>query len=123
MSPGPEEPTWGTFRDVIRVVSYPPFLRKTSATGLLIGLALFSINHLDEVLRGEAVVGTWIKGIATCLVPFGVANWGLLVATRRQTQGSRGVRWIVQPPIERTTAVAPWSMEMTKQVIVYTHPG
>jgi len=78
-----EQITWSTFREAIRVVCYPPFLRKTTATALVIGLVLFSINHLDEVLRGQAVVGTWIKGALTCLVPFCVANWGILIATRR----------------------------------------
>jgi hypothetical protein len=56
---------------------------KDYGTALVIGLVLSSIDHLDEVLRGQAVVGTWIKGALTCLVPFCVANWGILIATRR----------------------------------------
>jgi len=84
LSPGQEEQmTWSTFREAIRVVCYSSSLRKTTATVLVIGLVLFSINHLDEVHRGRAVVGTWIKGALTCLVPFCVANWGILIATRR----------------------------------------
>lgn len=79
-----EPPTWTRFREAIRVVAYPPFLRKTSRTALVVGLVLFSINHLDEVLRGQANAATWAKGAVTCLVPFCVANWGVLIATRRK---------------------------------------
>ncbi len=85
MSPAPAEPpTWSRFREAFRVVAYPPFLRKTSRTALVVGLLLFSINHLDEVLRGQAHAATWVKGAVTCLVPFCVANWGVLIATRRK---------------------------------------
>jgi hypothetical protein len=62
---------------------FPPFLKKTVRTAVAVGLVLFVINHLDEVISGRAGVATWIKGAATCLVPFCVANWGVLVATRR----------------------------------------
>jgi hypothetical protein len=78
-----EQLTRSTFREAVRVVSHPPFLKKTTGTALLIGLVLFSINHLDEVIRREAVVWAWIKGVLTCLVPFCVANWGIFIATRR----------------------------------------
>jgi len=78
-----QPPTWTRFREAIRVVAYPPFLRKTSRTALVVGLVLFSINHLDEVLRGQAHAATWVKGAVTFLVPFCVANWGVLIATRR----------------------------------------
>lgn len=38
---------WGN-----RVVAYPPFLKKTVRTALIVGLVLFFINHFDEVLTG-----------------------------------------------------------------------
>ena len=76
-------PTWTTFREAIRVVFYQPFLQKTIRTAVAVGFVLFSINHLDEVIRGQATTATWIKGGLTCLVPFCVANWGILIATRR----------------------------------------
>jgi hypothetical protein len=65
-------------------MAYPPFLKKTIRTALIIGLVLFVINHFDEVLRGHANAATWIKGTTTCMVPFCVANWGILIATCRQ---------------------------------------
>jgi hypothetical protein len=76
-------PTWTTFREAIRVVVYPPFLKKTILTSFAVGLVLFSINHVDEMLRGQASTATWVKGGVTCLVPFCVSNWGILIATRR----------------------------------------
>jgi hypothetical protein len=70
------------FREAIRVVAYPPFLKKTIRTALIVGLVLFFINHFDEVLHGYADAATWIKRATTCSVPFCVANWGILIATR-----------------------------------------
>ena len=69
------------------MIVYPPFLKKTVSTAILVGMVLFTINHLDEVLHGQVSAATWIKGAATCLVPFCVSNWGILVATRRQAAG------------------------------------
>jgi hypothetical protein len=76
-------PTWTTLREAIRVVLYPPFLKKSVLTAAAVGSVLFSINHLDEVIRGQATASTWIKGGLTCLVPFCVTNWGILIAARR----------------------------------------
>lgn len=84
-----EAPSWSTFGEAIRVVAYPPFLKKTSRTAVVVGSLLFSINHLDELLRGQANASTWIKGVATCLVPLAVANWGILIATRRPGNNKR----------------------------------
>ena len=52
---------------------------------LIVGSVLFVINHLDEVLRGQATSAVWMKGAITYLVPFCVANLGVLIATRRQS--------------------------------------
>jgi hypothetical protein len=76
-------PTWSTWRDAMAVVGYRPHLRKTVALALLVGTVLFCINHLDVVVRGDATALVWGKGAITYLVPFGVSNAGLLVASRR----------------------------------------
>ena len=77
------QPTWANLREAARVVLHPPFLRRTIPAALAVGTVLFFINHIDEVLTGKAGAVTWIKGIATCLIPFAVSNWGILAATRR----------------------------------------
>jgi hypothetical protein len=41
------------------------------------------INQLDVVLAGRATLAVWLKAGLTYLVPFCVANWGILVASRR----------------------------------------
>jgi hypothetical protein len=69
--------------EAIRVLAYGPFLKRTIGTALFVGIVQFLINHLDEVLRGQAQTSTWIKGILTCFVPFFVSNWGILIATRK----------------------------------------
>ncbi len=64
------------------MVTYPPHLRKTITIALVVGTILFCINQLDVVLRGDATAAVWIKSAVTYLVPFGVSNAGVLVASR-----------------------------------------
>jgi hypothetical protein len=82
-SSGP--PTWSKWHEIPGVVGYPPYLRKTVRITLIVGSLLFFINHLDEVLRGQATLAVWIKGAFTYLVPFCVANMGVLVAARKES--------------------------------------
>ena len=49
---------------------------------LVVGTVLFCINQLDVVLRGDATTLVWVKSAITYLVPFGVSNAGVLVASR-----------------------------------------
>ena len=76
-------PAWTTWNEAFAVVIHPPFLIRSIRTSLLVGTTLFLINHLDEVISGQAAFSTYLKGGVTCLVPFCVANWGILTATRR----------------------------------------
>lgn len=78
------DPTWKTIGEALRVVFYPPHLRKTVTIALIVGTVLFCINQLDVVLRGDATASVWIKSAVTYLVPFCVSNAGVLVATRRK---------------------------------------
>ncbi|HEV2034414.1 MAG TPA: nitrate/nitrite transporter NrtS [Candidatus Dormibacteraeota bacterium] len=57
-------------------------LRRTVAVALLVGTVLVAINQLDIVIAGRATPGTWLKIALTYLVPFCVANYGLLVGAR-----------------------------------------
>ena len=81
---GLEPPTWSRWNEIFGVIKYPPYLKKTIRIAVIVGSVLFLINHLDEVVRGQATLAVWIKGVATYLVPFCVANMGVLVAARRQ---------------------------------------
>lgn len=69
----------------VSVVCCRPHLRFTFRTALLVGTVLFAINHLDVVLDGRATAVTWIKAVITYVVPFVVANLGVLTATRRRS--------------------------------------
>jgi hypothetical protein len=75
---GFNEVTWTNWRGAVRVVLHRPHLRATSR------IALIAINQLDVVLRGDATTATWVKGAVTYVVPFVVANLGVLTATRRR---------------------------------------
>jgi hypothetical protein len=58
---------------------------KTIVIAGVVGTVLFAINHLDVVLRGDATGAVWVKAAVTYLVPFTVANLGILVATRHRS--------------------------------------
>lgn len=75
---------WQTPVQALRVVLHPPNLARTLLTAAVVGSILFLINHLDTVLAGTATPATWIKTGVTYLVPFFVANIGLLVGTHRR---------------------------------------
>jgi len=76
-------PTWTTWREAVGVVAQGANVLKTALIAVVVGTVLFCINQLDVVLRGDATAAVWIKSVITYLVPFGVANAGVLVATRR----------------------------------------
>jgi len=63
-----------------------PHLGETIRAAVVIGTVLFAINQLDVVLAGKATWATWLKSALTYLVPFTVANYGLLIGSRRQRE-------------------------------------
>jgi hypothetical protein len=76
--------TWEGPRDWPRCVAYRPHLARTAATALVVGTVLFAINHLDAVLRGHAGPGVWTATAVSYVVPFCVANIGMLAGCRRE---------------------------------------
>ncbi len=64
------------------IVFRAPNLRRTLAVALLVGTVLLAINQLDVVVAGRATPATWVKIALTYLVPFCVANYGLVVGAR-----------------------------------------
>ena len=67
------------------MVLHRPHLVRTITVALVVGTVLFCINQLDVVISGDATTTTYIKSATTYLVPFFVANYGVLTATRRRT--------------------------------------
>jgi hypothetical protein len=63
-------------------MAFRPHLHKTVRVALLVGTVIFAINQLDVVLAGDATTTTFVKAALTYLVPFGVSNYGILLATR-----------------------------------------
>jgi hypothetical protein len=59
-----------------------PHLPRTAAVALVVGTVLCAIHQLDVLLAGRATGITWLKIALTYLVPFLVANYGILVASR-----------------------------------------
>lgn len=58
-----------------------PHLGRTIRAACVIGTVLFTINQLDVVLAGRATTATWLKAALTYVVPFLVANYGILVSS------------------------------------------
>lgn len=44
----------------------------------VVGLVLTAINQLDVIVGGDATTATWVKSGMNFVVPFVVANLGLL---------------------------------------------
>jgi hypothetical protein len=65
------------------MVMWPANLKRTVATALIVGTVLFAINQLNVVVDGDATPLVWVKTGVTYLVPFVVANVGVLIATHR----------------------------------------
>jgi hypothetical protein len=68
---------------VVAVILKADNLRRTVAVALVVGTVIFAINQLDSVIAGRANAATWAKVALTYLVPFSVANYGLLIGQRR----------------------------------------
>lgn len=79
----PPTPTWATRREACAVVCHRAHLRRSILTALTVGTVLFAINQLDVVLTTGLTPVVLIKVGLTYLVPFCVANTGILIATRR----------------------------------------
>jgi hypothetical protein len=75
--------SWRGWRQAMRIVLVPVHLKRSAATAVIVGTILFAINQLNVVIDGQATGVTWIKTGVTYLVPFAVANVGILIATRR----------------------------------------
>lgn len=83
----PAPPTWDRPRAWPRCITYPPHLRRTALTALAVGSLLFLVNHLATVLAGAATAATWVGTGVSYVVPFCVANIGVLVGTRQPPPG------------------------------------
>lgn len=79
-------PTWQRLAECPQCVAYGPNLRRTVTTALIVGTVLFVINHLVEVVDGRTSTGLWISTGVSFIVPFCVANIGLLFASRRRPE-------------------------------------
>jgi hypothetical protein len=74
--------SWNRSREALAICRRD--LRGTLLTALVVGTVLFAINQLDVVVAGHAGTGTIVKIALTYMVPFAVANGGVLIATKRR---------------------------------------
>lgn len=81
----PSPSSWRHFSEIPSVCFAPHNLRKTIPLALLVGTLLFLINQSQLVFSDTATFSTYARIVLTYLVPFLVANYGILVATRRSS--------------------------------------
>ena len=86
----PPTPTWSTWRDLGRVITYPRHLKRAVTVAVIVGTAFFGMNQLGLVVAGHATPMIWFKSALTYLTPFCVSNIGVAAATRRPRQDGRG---------------------------------
>lgn len=83
-------PTGPTLRCLRHTLGYPPLLRRSFITALVVGTILTAINQSGHLLRGE-VSGSLVGRIAlTYCVPFCVATWGAMVNSRVRVPAGEG---------------------------------
>jgi hypothetical protein len=76
-------PTRSRTADILSVCLNVRNLIRCVMVALIVGTILFFINQADVVFGGRATTSTWIKIGLSYLVPFFVANYGIVVASRR----------------------------------------
>lgn len=82
-------PTWTTWREALGVLAHPAHLKNSLCIAAVVGLVLFAINEFDLVLRGDLRWSLLVKGVLNFVVPFCVANLGILSATRRKSENTK----------------------------------
>ncbi|MGI8461778.1 MAG: nitrate/nitrite transporter NrtS [Solirubrobacterales bacterium] len=78
-------------REALAICARREHLRSTVSIALVVGTILMLINHFDTIVAGDASSTTWVKVGVTYLVPFTVANLGLLAGKRAETRAARDV--------------------------------
>lgn len=63
-------------------LAYGPLLRRSARVAAIVGAVLFLINQADVVLAGHLTFGVAAKVALTFLVPFSVATYAALAASR-----------------------------------------
>ena len=81
----PDRParTWSRVVEIPRVCLELRNLSRCIGAALIVGTILYFINQGDVVFGGRATTSTWIKIGLSYLVPLIVANYGIVLASRR----------------------------------------
>jgi len=75
--------TWSRFAEIPWVCLDRRNLSQCITAAVIVGTILFFINQADVVFGGRATAVTWTKIGLSYLVPFFVANYGIVLGSRR----------------------------------------
>jgi hypothetical protein len=81
-----EEERLHRLAEPLRYCLQPRLLRRTVLIALVVGLLLTAVNQLDVIVSGEATTTTWLRSALNFVIPFLVANVGLLSARREASR-------------------------------------
>jgi len=79
--------TWNRWTEIPSICLDRRNLSRCIAAALIVGTILFFINQADVVFGERGIAVTWVKIGLTYLVPFLVANYGIVLASRRSGSG------------------------------------
>jgi hypothetical protein len=74
---------WSRLVEISRICLDVRNLTRCITVALIVGTILCLINQADVVFGGRATTSTWIKIGLSYLVPFFVANYGIVFASQR----------------------------------------
>ncbi len=75
--------SWSHVSEIPRVCLDGRNWPKSVGACVVVGTLLFLINQSQVVFSGQATVATWVRIGLSYLVPFVVANYGIVTASRR----------------------------------------
>lgn len=76
--------SWSHLNEIPRVCLNRRNLRQSVSAAVVVGTILFLINQSQVVFTGQATAATWVRIGLSYLVPFVVANYGIVFASRRR---------------------------------------
>ena len=76
----------GSWQQAVAFCGRREHLRRTLRIALVVGIVLTTVNQLDVLVSGEATTVTFVKCGMNFVIPFVVANLGLLSGRPSQTR-------------------------------------
>ena len=84
-----EAPQWSSFAEALGLVARGRTVRTALPVALFVGTVLSLVNEGTAEPQGRFTLGVILRVITNFVVPFCVASYGYLSASRRSSDGER----------------------------------